>query len=302
MKKKLLMSVMLVHSLLNMLHAMAATIEEKMLPESFGMSGWYRDGKTYHYTPENLYRYINGAADQFIAYSFANLVGAVYVSGSATQKSFTIDIYDMQSTLNAFGIFQSKRDPDAAVLQIGAEAFGNDQYLYFYKDRFYVEVQNSAGGKHNEAAIMLMAKNITRAIPGGNAPPAELQYLPDYGRVHGSERYVIGGILGHAFLNRGLTSNYNLDGETVKAFVAFFPAREEAVRSLKKYKIFLLEAGNKALPLNGFGESGFVAQEPFHKNVLAAQQGHFIVGVSDLSRAQAGDALLHSILQKLKDR
>ena len=54
MKKKLLMTAILVYSLLNMPHAMAATIEEKMLPESFGMSGWYRDGKTYQYAPEDL--------------------------------------------------------------------------------------------------------------------------------------------------------------------------------------------------------------------------------------------------------
>ncbi len=112
--------------------------------------------------------------------------------------------------------------------------------------------------------------------------------------------YITGGILGHAFLDKGLVSDYTLDGEAVKAFMAFYSSKKLAVTAFNHYKEFLKKSGKKWTSLKSDAENGFTSQEPYHKTIIVAQQGHFVAGVYDLSLAQKGEALLKNILKKIQ--
>ncbi len=256
--------------------------------------------KPYRYSPQNLYKYINGEADFYISYGFVSLVGANYSSGSESSDSITIDIYDMGEKLNAFGVFQSKRGRESSSLKIGAASFGADGYVVFYKDRYYVEILSFVEGEQRKTEHVIMARKVAEKIQGGISPPYELSYLSEFGRIEGSERYVKGGILGHAFLDRGLICDYRIEDDVVSAFVAFFRSSGDAVSSFDEHKDFLRRSGKKCIPLNGFGEYGFVSQEPYHKNILVVQEGSFVVGVYDLLKAQKGIELLKDILKRIK--
>ena len=99
------------------------------------LSGTKIMGSPYHFEPLNLFEYINGAADFFIAYGFVSLEGACYFMESDADDSVSVDIYNMGEKLNAFGVFQSKRDKEAPSLNIGTASFGVDGYLAFYEDK-----------------------------------------------------------------------------------------------------------------------------------------------------------------------
>ncbi len=277
----------------------AASEMKTILPQSSGINGWQLSEK-YHYLPENLYNYINGAADLFVSYGFVKLAGAEYTSGISKQQNLVVDIYDMGSKLNAFGVFQSKRDPEGKSLKIGAGAFQGKRYVFFYKDRFYIEIQSYPRSKSGDITVV-MAQKVAGEISGDCTPPSELNYLPDTGRVPGSEIYITGGILGHAFLDKGLVSDYRVNGGVVKAFVAFFPSRKHAVKAMDQYKSYLVAAGETWQALNGFGERGFFSKEPYHKTILVAQKDHFVAGVADLSHPEKGRGLLKSIIKDLKN-
>jgi hypothetical protein len=294
------LSILCVTLLLLLVNASAApadSILEKLLPENPGVEGWRLAGKYYHYLPDNLYNYINGAADLFNSYGFVRLTGVEYVSGK--DDSVTVDIYDMGNKLNAFGVYQSKRDPEKKPLKIGTGAFGGKEYVFLYKDRLYVEIKAFLSGDTNKDVIITMARKLASRMAGDSAPPSELNLLPDPRRVGGSEMYITGGILGHAFLDRGLVSNYEVGGTAVKAFIAFFPSKEDAVKAFGKYKDFLTASGEEWKALDGFGEQGFVSREPYHKNLLVAQEGSFVAGVSDLPRAEDGKGLLKNLVEKI---
>ena len=298
--KTIILSYALILFSLNGATVMAVSDVGKWLPQDSGVGGWQLS-ENHHYLPENLYNYINGAADLFVSYGFIKLVGAEYVSGPGKQENLVVDIYDMGSKLNAFGIFQSKRDPASKSLKIGAGAFGGKRYVFFYKDRFYVEIQSYLpNGKDGDIAVM-MAQKVAGEIPGNCIPPFELNYLPDASRVAGSEVYITGGILGHAFLDKGLVSDYTIGDGVVKAFVAFFPSREHAVEALDQYKRYINAAGETWQLLNGFGERGFFSREPYQKTVLVAQMSHFVVGVANLSHAEKGKELLKRIMREIKN-
>jgi hypothetical protein len=256
--------------------------------------------KPYRYSPQNLYKYINGEADFFIAYGFVSLVGANYSPESDGSDSITVDVYDMRDKLNAFGVFQSKRGTESSSLKIGAACFSADGYLVFYKDRYYVEILSFVEGEQWKTEHVIVARKVAEKIQGDISPPYELSYLSEFGRIEGSERYIKGGILGHAFLDRGLICDHRLEGDVVSAFVAFFRSSEDAVSSFQKHKDFLRMAGKKCVPLNGFGEYGFVSQEPYHKNIVSVQEGSFVLGVYDLLEVQKGIELLKDILKRIK--
>jgi hypothetical protein len=272
----------------------------KLLPVSSANGTWKLENK-HSYTPDNLYNYINGAADLFISYGFVELAGAQYRYGTDGQGAVVVDIYDMGKKLNAFGVFQSKKDPEVPLLEIGAGATGNEKYIFFYKDQFYVEIQFFTPGKQESNGALTMAREVASKIPGGSSLPAELGYLPEVDQVMGSAHYITGGILGHGFLDKGLLSDYRVNGDVVKAFIAFFPSPDQAFQALNQYRHYLEKAGETWEARKGFGENSFTAQEPYHKTVLVAQQGVFVVGVADLSSAQKGEALLRRILNTLQE-
>jgi len=258
--------------------------------------GWKLEGQPYRHDTRNLYEYINGAAEFFIAYGFVELTGANYAPISGGKDAVTIDIYDMGGKLNAFGMFQSRRNDQASVLNFGAVSIGSDDYLAFQKDRFYVEIQGYIINKKEQAAIETMAAVAATYLPGDNSLPEELSYLPEKGRIAGSERYIRGGILGHAFLDRGLTGDYQIKGQKVTAFIAMLPSSQAAVEAIEHHRSFLKKSGKKCLPLDGLGKHGFTSEEPYHKKIIETQAGEFIIGVFDLNTIGAGKTLLTDIL------
>jgi hypothetical protein len=256
--------------------------------------------KPHRYGPQDLYQYINGEAESFVAYGFVSLKGANYFPGSDNNGSITVDIYDMGEKLNAFGVFQSKRGGETSSVRVGTASFGRDGYLVFYKDRYFVEILSFVKDEQWKTQHIVIARKVAERIKGDIAPPCELSYFSKSGKIEGSERYVKGGILGHAFLGKGLICDYRMGGDVVSAFVAFFPSSEDAGSSFESHKDFLRRSGKECAPLNGLGARGFVSQEPYHKNILVAQKGSFVIGVYDLVVAQKGMELLTDILKRIK--
>jgi hypothetical protein len=271
-----------------------------LLPTISEMPGWQMTDNPYSYGPQNLYKYINGEAESFIAYGFVSMKGAVYSPESDKNSFITVDIYNMGTKLNAFGMFQAKRGPETSSSKIGAASFGKDGYFVFYKQNYYVEILSFVSNDQWAKKHIVIARKVAERIQGDSSPPHELSYFSESGRIAGSQKYVRGGILGHAFLDRGLICNYRIDGEITSAFVAFFPSREVASRSFEAYKDFLQGSGQEWVALDKFGERAFASKEPYHKSILVAQDGPFVVGVYDLSTAEEGMGLLKDILKRVK--
>jgi hypothetical protein len=276
--------------------------DERIFGTTLPSPEWKMDGQPYSFHRQNLYEHINGEAEFFIAYGFVELTGAIYTSVAGGNDTVTIDIYDMGSKLNAFGVFQSKRGGQTSALNVGAASMGSDGYLAFYKDRFFVEIQAYITVVKEKARVETMAESIAAQLPGDNTPPSELFYLPEKNRIAGSERYITGGILGHASLDRGMVCEYRIQGQKITAFVAIFPSSRDAVHAVNHHRSFLLKSGQKCLPFEQGGEHGFVSEEPYHQKIIEAQVGAFVAGVYDLSTIEPGKTVLAHIIQTIKQR
>ena len=281
---------------------LAESVDESIFRTALPSKEWRMDGQPYDFHPQNLYEYINGEAEFFIAFGFIELTGANYTSVSSGTDTVTMDIYDMGNKLNAFGVFQSKRGGQAFALNVGAASTGSDGYLAFYKDRFFVEIQGYITGEKQKHRVETLAASIAVQLPGDDTPPWELFYLPEKNRVAGSERYIKGGILGHAFLDRGMVCDYRIQGQKITAFIAMLPSPRDAVNAVNHHRSFLLKSGKKCLPFDGGGHHGFVSEEPYHQKILETQVGAFVAGVYDLSTLEAGKTVLAEIIRTIKQR
>lgn len=273
--------------------------QSHLLPGNSEMAGWHMVDRPYHYGPKDLYEYIDGEADFFVGYGFVALVGATYEVSSDPEQFITADVYDMGEKLSAFGVYQAKRDDTLPSLGIGAASAGTGGYASFYKDRYYVEIVSVTKEEKWKHQHVLLAKKIVGRIEGDVSPPRELSFFPETGKIPGSERYVVGGILGHAFLHRGLVCSYEQDGEQASAFVALFDTSEEAARSQDQHKAFLHDLGQAVSPLTVGGVGGFASTEPYHKQIIEVRKGSFLIGLYGLSHVEKGKGLLLEMLDRI---
>ena len=281
-------------------HCIAGSDIEAILTDTISVPGWKIDGETYRYNTHNLYEYIDGGAYFFIGYGFVELTGVNFSPVTGEGDAVTIDIYDMRDKLNAFGVYQFRIDCQAPSLGIGAAAFGLNDYLVFHKDRFYIEIRAFFTDREDPGVVKNIASMVAEHLPGDNSLPKALAYFPEKEKIVGSERYISGGILGHAFLDKGLLCDYLVSGEKLTVFIAFLPSVQDAVKAVKQHKAFLKQSEKTWLPLEGFGKHSFISEEPYHQNIIVIQEEARVIGAYDLRDVEAGKTLLLDTLKKLK--
>jgi len=181
------------------------------------VEGWTQEGEVRVYTADNLWEYINGAADLFVEYDVLTCRTTDLVSGTMV---VTVDLYDMGTPLNAFGVYARER-PEAGVALAGAAqaAISPPYQALLLKGSTYVKV-NAVEGELTEHSGRQLLEVIARALPGEPGLPAELDLLPSDGRVAGSEGYQRRGFLGLSELNDCLHAEYRGEGgRTWQGFV-----------------------------------------------------------------------------------
>jgi hypothetical protein len=258
---------------------------EKMLPSAGFSKNWgpAPDEKTTTYTKDTLYTYINGEAELYMPYGFSNLVSALYRKQGDLGSALVVDIFQVRSTIDAFGIYSYYRNPDAEKISIGGSGFIDESQLMFYKDRYFVRL--SASGDIPERDVFIAcAQAIAKKIPGKSAPPNELALLKVPGIVHGTEKYTAQSVLGYAFFKKGLTADGTLSGRPIKAFVILDKSAKEAAETFSKYSAYLKEKGGKPqLNKGARGVVTLVGRDPLYKGVLVRRSGRYVFGITNLN-------------------
>ena len=102
------------------------------------VNGWAQTGEVLTYDADNLWEYINGAAELFVEYDVQTCRTADLSAGDLT---VTVDLYDMGTPLNAFGIFVRERPVAGAPLPNATEATVSPPYqALLLKGTTYVKV------------------------------------------------------------------------------------------------------------------------------------------------------------------
>ena len=103
------------------------------------------------YRADTLYEYMDGGADVYLLYNFQVLQHQNFKSG---QAELSVDIFDMGSAEDAFGIYAAERSPSYHFLDVGTEAYRSEGILNFLQDRYYVKLAGAGPRVERSAAAV----------------------------------------------------------------------------------------------------------------------------------------------------
>ncbi len=235
------------------------------------IEGWTRAGEVRMYGADNLWEYIDGAAELFVEYGVQSCATADLSSGDLT---VTVDVYDMGTPLDAFGVYSRERSGDAIAVPGATVALVSPPYLaLMLKGGSYVKVNALEGDLTGEAATTLL-QALAEGLPGTAGYPSELDLLPSIGRVAGTEGFHRDGFLGLTELNNCLYSEYaDAGGSRWQGFVVV-PAggtTPSSVWATLEQDWQMLETG---------GRSVLYRDVPYQGLVGVIRSGETIMGVS----------------------
>lgn len=177
--------------------------------------GWQQVGEVRTYHSDNLWEYINGAADHFISYGFKELT---YADISKDKLTVTVNIYDMGNDLNAFGIYTSEKGGEQETLDIGVESILSLPYqCLLLKGKYYIKIDVFEGKLTPEKGKTLL-KAVAEAVPGSNDVPKEFALLPEENKIQGSENFIKENFLGLEVLKNCVFAEYEEDTLKYKIF------------------------------------------------------------------------------------
>ncbi len=181
------------------------------------IEGWQKQDTVAVYDASNLWERINGAADLFLNYGFQELSAVDLRKGSV---GLALEIYDMGTPLNAFGIYNTEAPGSKTKLNIGAQAVVSPPAQGFmFKDKYYVKLDVFEGKLTAKDGAELF-KAVEKALPGKDTMPSELSMLPEKSRLPGSVSFVKNGFQGLSELQNCLTASYkDADGKEFSYFI-----------------------------------------------------------------------------------
>ncbi len=157
----------------------------KQLPAE--INGWKKSAETTFYTPRNLFSYINGGAELYISYSFKHLLAQRYTRADITE--ITVDVFDMGSSFNAFGVFShSREDLDHSVAHDVESEYASG-LLTFWKGRFYVSILAYPETEKKKKTVLTLGRHIAGLIEEKSKKPPLIHRLPTAHIIKESIRY-----------------------------------------------------------------------------------------------------------------
>ena len=266
------------------------------LPTGDVVPGWKRVGKPEFFYPDNLYNYIDGAAEQYLTYNFQQVATASYQFGDDEEQTIIVDIYEMDNLLNGFGIYSSERSPEAEFKSIGTEGHITAVECLCWKDKFYVKIRSMAKGQ--KGVMGKFASDIADRLPGSTDYPEILTAFPAEGMVENSARYVARDLLGHSFLTTGFLVDYLLDGKESRLFLTVTKEAETARRTFERLRDFFLVSGSVDSEIR-LGDGAFVGRLPYYGRSIIFWHQNFVGGLLSVRDDDTGKELLEELIDNL---
>jgi len=129
------------------------------------------------FDPQTIFDYLNGAGEVYRAYNMQRCLSRRYVSDQG--PALILDLFEMASSYDAFGVFT--HDSDGEKLPIGQGAVYRSGWLGFWKDRFFVSLYAEEETDSAKEALRALAGKTASLIKKEGPKPQMLSRLPKKG-------------------------------------------------------------------------------------------------------------------------
>jgi hypothetical protein len=155
------------------------------LPDS--VAGWTAEGEGTVYDTESIYSYIDGHAEVYLAYDMRRCLARRY-RGPGAEVGISVDVFEMSTPADAFGVFTHDRDGDPVA--IGMDGLFRYGWLSFWKGPFFVSVYAEEDSEASRAAVLELGNAVAGAIQSAGERPSIVQALPTNGLDPSSVRFL----------------------------------------------------------------------------------------------------------------
>ena len=215
-------------------------------------------GEDHVYDRETLYDYMDGGAEVYLAFDFRQVWTRKYSMPGG--KELTVDVYDMGSPEEAFGIFSCDReDPGAGIGQGSEYGFG---LLRFHQGRFFVTVMTADEDEEAGQGVLEVGRAVVKALGSPGPGPDLVGFLPReslqpdrtsyfHGNVNLNNRYFVAGenVLGLGRSTDCVFAEYGTGaGERGYLLLIRYPGEERALAARRSFlSSYAPEAGPEGL-------------------------------------------------------
>ncbi|SYZ72403.1 conserved hypothetical protein [Candidatus Zixiibacteriota bacterium] len=149
-------------------------VKERVMPPE-KVDNWMLAGEPEHYDGKTIFDYIDGAGEVYLAYNFRRVdVYRYTVSGG---PEVAVEVYDMGSDRDAYGIFSYTRKEEQSGIGNGYDYLGS--LLCFWKGRYFINITTEEETPETRAVLFDIARDLSGKIGEKGEKPSLITALPD---------------------------------------------------------------------------------------------------------------------------
>jgi hypothetical protein len=197
------------------------------------VEGWKWDGKEMKYNTRTLFDYMDGAAELYLAYSFQNLT--VRRFEKPNKPPITVELYEMASSEDAYGVFSFERQEEPIGIGQGSEFGGG--LLRFWKGRYFISIYADGEGTEVEPTILKTGRATANSIRAMGPEPKLIDLIPGnaFGLIDKSVRYLKSHVLLNQWFFIAHQNILNLSRKTEAVLAQYLRDKEKTQLLLIRY-------------------------------------------------------------------
>ncbi len=215
-----------------------------MLPESVG--GWRASAQVRLVDRTNIFDYMDGAGELYLAYAFKDLAMREYASPS--QPKITAEVYRLGNSSDAYGVYSHERGTGGPK-GIGQDADYGYGLLRFWRGTYFVRVMADRETPESKNAVIAIGRHISQSIPATGKRPSILALLPKADLIPDSVHYfhkqsVLNfhyyiadeNILDLSEKTEAVIAQYRIDSSKPRLLVVRYPSNEGAIAAYSHFQ------------------------------------------------------------------
>jgi hypothetical protein len=271
---------------------------KRLLPQK--VEDYNADGKDEIYDRNTAFRYMDGAAELYRSFAFKLLLVRRYLK--AGHPSLLVELFDMGSSEDAFGIFSYQIEEEEVGIGQGSDYGGG--LLRFWKGNYFVNVYAERETPATRKDILTLGEAIAKNIKKEGSKPKLIQFLSKEGLSQGTIRYFhLHQVLNHHYFlshqnilrlgerTNGILATYPSPGEKAKTFLLLiqYPDQKQAEKAFQSFlKAYMPEAAvSKTIKI----ENGKWTSARIHQK--------YVLVVFDAPSVEKTEQLIEAVVKKL---
>ena len=270
---------------------------EDLIPRETEIPGWRIELSPKIYNSKNIHEYFKNEEQRklFSTYGLKELCIAKFKSFSSPTKEIKVEIFHMNSPLNAFGILSMGRANLSKKEDICEDSYSTAQGIFLRKGNYYIRIKSSTEYDNSLNDFKIFSNIVCDKIKNAFEP------LPGYISLFGGDerisiKYQIEGDTRIQSLKKIFTGNLGLFGayRTI-----FFAKRDSSYISIGEFSN-LLKDGNNPYILS----TAEKIQTAFHKInyneiIFISVYKEWIFGVLDAENMVEGEKIINYMFNEL---